>query len=78
MVTCMNVVLKRFEWTWNKPHNRIGGVVSTMLSIPSSWGSYYKFYYDLIFKRCVPSHWIIIGMEKGRGYRASGYSYILE
>ena len=62
---CIRVtaLLECFEWTWNKPHNRTGGVVSTtllvstMLSKPSGWGSTFgaiSFYYDLIFKGRVP------------------------
>ena len=62
-------LLECFEWTWNKPHNnRTRGVVSTMLSKPSGWGSTFgaiSFYYDLIFKGRVPSHSIIIVIKRG-------------
>ena len=30
----MTALLKCFEWTLNKPHNRTGDMVSTMLSMP--------------------------------------------
>jgi len=62
----------------NKPHNRTEGMASTMLSMPSGWGSTFgaiSFYYD---KGASPSHSIIIGIEKGRDHHASNYSYIQE
>jgi len=49
-----------------------------MLSMLSGWGSTFSaisFYYDLIFKRCVPSRSIIIVIERGRGHCGSSYSY---
>ena len=56
---CIRVtaLLECFEWTLNKPHNRTVGMPSTVLSIPSGWGSTFdaiSFYYDLIFMWCVP------------------------
>ena len=63
----------------NKSHNRTGGMASTMLSMPSGWGltvGALSFCYDSIFKGRVPLHLIIIGIERGCGYRASSYSYI--
>jgi len=58
---CIRVtaLLECFRWTLNKPHNRTRGIASTMLSMPSGWKSTFgaiSFYYDLIFKECVPSH----------------------
>ena len=37
---CVRVtaLLEYFEWTFNKPHNRTGGIASTILSMPSVWG----------------------------------------
>ena len=67
---CIRVtaLLEFFKCTCNKSHKRTGGVVSTMLSMLSGRGSTFgaiSFYYDLIFKRSVPSHSIIIGIEMG-------------
>ena len=42
-----------------KPHNRIGGMASTMLSIPSSWGSTFgttSFYYMTQSLRGISPH----------------------
>jgi len=65
----MTALLKCFELTLNKPHNRAGSITLTMLSINSkqlgvTFGAL-SFYFDLIFKEYVPSHSIIIGTEGG-------------
>ena len=56
---CIRVtaLLECFAWTLHKPHNRTGGLVSTMLSMPSDWGSTFgaiSFHYDQIFMGNVP------------------------
>ena len=75
---CIRVtaLLECFKCTLNQPHNRTGGMTSTMLSMPSGWGSTFgviSFYYDLIFKGRVP---IALDHRKGHGHRTSCYSYI--
>ena len=64
---CIRVTaqLEYFKWTWNKLHNRTGGVASTMLSTPSGWGSTFgaiSFHY---VRSMSPSHSIINAMENG-------------
>ena len=79
---CIRVtaLLECFKWALNEPHNRTMDMASTMLSVPSGWGSNFgaiSFYYDLIFKGHVTltlDHYI--GIEKGCGHCASSYSYI--
>ena len=49
----------------------------TILSVPSGWDQLWllSYQYNLIIKGHVPSHSIIIGMDKRHGRRASSYSY---
>ena len=47
----VTALLECFEWTLNKPPNKTVGMTSTMLSMPSGWGSTFgaiSFYYDSI------------------------------
>ena len=72
---CIRVtsLLECLEWTLNK---LLRGMASTMLSMPSGWGSTLgaiSFYCDLIFMGCVSLALDQYWYQKGRGHCA--YSY---